>query len=97
VTETKTPENPELKQVGRAGIEPATHEFSVPDKPRFSPRKGRFDDMVIPLGAWKNKGRLCRDTGANAPCVSAREKTAEPRAIGIGSWQLELTDASQTT
>src|SRR4051812_46284776 len=62
--------------MGRAGIEPATHGFSVPEKPRFSPRKGQFDDIEIPGITLKNKVDLCRDTGAIAPCIVAIETNA---------------------
>ena len=33
--------------MGRAGIEPATHGFSVPEKPRFSPHERGFMSIQI--------------------------------------------------
>ena len=40
-------ENAVFDLMGRAGIEPATHGFSVPQKPRFSPHERGFMSMQI--------------------------------------------------
>jgi hypothetical protein len=41
--------------LGRAGIEPATHGFSVQWKPHFSPRKCTFDCIYIPWNTPRYK------------------------------------------
>jgi hypothetical protein len=41
--------------MGRAGIEPATHGFSVPKQSRFQPQKCGFDDILILGNTWNNK------------------------------------------
>jgi hypothetical protein len=75
--------------MGRGGIEPPTHGFSVPEKPRFSPRKYRFDDIEIPGIASKNKSDLCRDTGllksVNVRLFPNGVKDSEPlKALAAG-------------
>ncbi len=45
--------------LGRAGIEPATHGFSVPKNSRFLPQKPHFKDMSIPGNTPRIKGVLC--------------------------------------
>lgn len=66
--------------MGRAGIRTGDTGFSVPEKPQVSPRKRRFDGIEIPGIALRNKGDLCRDTGAIASFIPAIEKNARAYA-----------------
>ena len=55
-------------KMGRAGIEPATHGFSVPEKPRFSPQKRTFLEPRYTEIHWRTM-RTCvghRNARANA-------------------------------